>query len=137
MHWMLLPLKRYAQFSGRSRRMEYWMFALFQILLVVAVMVIVGVAALVADNSATVGGIVTLLLGLYCLFILGLIIPSLAVQVRRFHGIDMSGWSVFLGFIPIVGGIIVLVLLCKNGTPGDNRFGPNPRETENIGDVFA
>lgn len=120
MEWMLMPLKRYADFSGRSRRKEYWMFLLGVIIAAVILSIVEGVLGL----QGMVGGVygpLTLLL------ILGIIIPSIAVQVRRFHDQDKSGWFVLLGFIPIVGGLIVLVFMLLEGTKGPNRFGPDPK----------
>ena len=115
MEWMLMPLKRYAEFSGRSRRKEYWMFYLL-IIIVYVVLAILG--SLVGES---VGGI---LIGI---FALGIIIPAIAVQVRRFHDQDKSGWFVLLGLIPLVGGIIVLVFMCLEGTRGPNQYGPDPK----------
>ena len=71
---------------------------------------------------ATLGGA---LLGI---FALGSFIPALAVQVRRFHDQDKSGWMVLLAFIPFIGGLIVLVFMCLEGTRGGNRFGPDPKD---------
>jgi uncharacterized membrane protein YhaH (DUF805 family) len=118
MEWMLLPLRRYADFSGRSRRKEYWLFALG-----------VFIAAMVA---ATIDGILGLGSGYspYGLFsvvlLLGVLVPALAVQVRRFHDQDRSGWFVLLNLIPFVGGLIVFVFMVLEGTRGDNRYGPDP-----------
>ena len=132
MYWMLLPLRRFADFAGRSRRTEFWMFTLFQIILIAVVMTLASALAIAAMS-----GLATVLMVAYLLFNIALLIPSLAVQVRRFHDVDMSGWSVLLGLIPFAGPIIVLVCMCKDGTPGDNRFGPDPKERGSVGDVFA
>jgi uncharacterized membrane protein YhaH (DUF805 family) len=124
MEWMLLPLKRYADFSGRSSRKEYWMFLLGYILAVI----VVGILFVIARP-----------LGLLALVVLGFgaIIPSIAVQVRRFHDQDRSGWMALLALIPYIGGIVVLVFMCLPGTEGPNRFGENPLGAGNLGDVFA
>lgn len=119
---MIMPLKRYADFQGRSRRKEYWMFILFQILLLVPLMLI----AIALDSGGSEGGIV--LVGLIGLFVLGFLVPTLAVQVRRFHDQDKSGWFVLLGVIPYIGGFIMLVFMCLEGTRGTNRFGPDPKD---------
>lgn len=138
MEWMLMPLRRYADFSGRSRRKEYWMFVLGSIILYAIVGVIFFALAAVggqgADDSLDAGGIIAILL--VAAVALGLFIPTLAVQVRRFHDQDRSGWMVLLGLIPYVGGIVVLVFMCLEGTRGENRFGPDSKG-ENLGDVFA
>ena len=69
------------------------------------------------------------MLGVGLIFLVGLaiIIPAIAVQVRRFHDQDKSGWFVLLNFVPYVGGIIVLVFMCLEGTKGENRYGPDPK----------
>lgn len=129
MDWMLMPYRRYFDFSGRSRRKEYWMFALFSVIVVmVAVMLMFagGVAASEAGGSA--GPMFWLGGAIIGVFGLGSIIPSIAVQVRRFHDQDRSGWMVLLGFIPYVGGLIVLVFMCLEGTRGNNRYGPDPKD---------
>jgi uncharacterized membrane protein YhaH (DUF805 family) len=64
--------------------------------------------------------------GLLVIYALAILVPSLAVQVRRFHDQDKSGWFILLGFIPAVGGLIVLVFMCLPGTPGSNQYGPDP-----------
>lgn len=123
MEWMLMPLKRYADFSGRSRRKEYWMFFLF-VFIVYVVLALVGGGLGAATGGEAGGGIGMILL---VIFVLAIFIPSLAVQVRRFHDQDKSGWFVLLGLIPFVGGLIVLVFMLMEGTKGPNRFGPDPK----------
>ncbi|KEQ52592.1 DUF805 domain-containing protein [Sphingobium chlorophenolicum] len=132
MEYMFLPLKRYADFSGRSRRKEYWMFLLGYVLLMMVTAILAAVVAAAASTRFT--GPFFLLFGLLTL---GLLIPSLAVQVRRFHDQDKSGWFWLLNFVPYVGGIIVLVFMCLEGTKGPNRFGPDPKEVENLSDIFS
>lgn len=143
MEWMIMPLKRYADFQGRSRRMEYWMFALMNF---VISMVLVGPTmfsifaaagdptSYEADPFAAVGTLGMLGLGIYGLYALAILIPSIAVVVRRLHDRDMSGWW-YLGFIvasivPFVGfiaSIAFIVIMFLPGTPGPNRFGPDPK----------
>ena len=135
MEWTLLPLKRYADFSGRSRRKEYWMFAL-GLLILYAVVFAVGT---MLGGRGEPGSPSMLPSVLFVIVALALLIPSLAVQVRRFHDQDKSGWMVLLGFIPFVGGLIVLVFMCLPGTTGANRFGPDPLDpsgTRDLGEVF-
>ena len=129
MEWMLMPLKRYADFSGRSRRKEYWMFTLFTFL----VGIVAGVLGILLGGTSEAGpnGIFFVLVGIP---ILALLIPSIAVTVRRFHDQDKSGWFYLLALIPYVGGIIVLVFMCLEGTRGPNRFGPDPKQA--VDDVF-
>ena len=119
MEWMMMPLQRYADFSGRSRRKEYWMFFLFVIIVALVLGIIEGVLGLT--------GMIGPYGPLTALFLLGIIIPGIAVQVRRFHDQDKTGWFVLLGLIPIVGGLIVLVFMCLEGTRGPNQYGPDPK----------
>ena len=132
MEYMLLPLKRYADFSGRSRRKEYWMFILGYTVSLIALAIL---ALLLGGQPSGGTSLMVILLGLLVLLLL---VPSLAVQVRRFHDQDKSGWLVLLNFIPYVGGLIVLVFMCLEGTRGDNRFGPDPKQTAaDVGEIFS
>jgi uncharacterized membrane protein YhaH (DUF805 family) len=121
MEWMLMPLKRYADFSGRSRRKEYWMFVLGVIIAEIVVSIIEGVLGL----RGMIGGVYGPLM---LILVLGLLVPSLAVMVRRLHDQDKSGWFVLLALIPLIGGLILLVFMCLEGTRGPNRFGPDPKD---------
>ena len=104
-------MRNYANFSGRARRSEYWFFFLFYLLAYV-------VASIV---DAVIGvPVVTLVVAL------GLLVPSLAVGVRRLHDIGKSGWFLLVGLIPLVGSIILIVWACTDGEV-DNRYGPNPK----------
>ena len=129
LEWMLLPLKRYADFSGRSRRKEYWMFVLGVFLAAIVLSIIEGILGM----SGMVGGVYG---PLTTIFLLAVIIPSIAVQVRRFHDQDKSGWMVLLALIPILGGLAVLIFMCLEGTRGSNRFGPDPKDPASA-QVFA
>lgn len=112
-------LNKYATFEGRARRAEYWYFVLLTTVLSIAAQII-GVAG--RD-----GGLITLLLlGALALISLALIIPGIAVSVRRLHDTGRSGWFLLLGLIPVVGGILLLVWTCSRGTEGPNRFGADP-----------
>lgn len=140
MEWMLMPYRRYADFSGRSRRKEYWMFILFTAIVyaVLATLLFAGgfrMSAATGEPSS--GMLVWVAGGLFLLFVLVSFIPALAASVRRLHDQDKSGWFLLLQFIPYVGGIIIIVLMCIDGTKGENRFGPDPKGAQNLGDVFA
>lgn len=140
MNWMLLPLKRYAEFSGRSRRMEYWMFALLNVIVVTVFLLMSGGFAAVSDPGSTgdpsatfaaLFGGMGIILVIYCLAIL---LPSIAVTVRRLHDRNMSGWwylgAIIGSMIPVLGflvSIAFLVLMALPGTTGPNRFGPDPK----------
>ena len=134
MEWMLMPLKRYADFSGRSRRKEYWMWVLFQVILFTGVTIVGGIVFGFGDPAS--GGLGGILLILLALLGLAFLIPNIAVTVRRFHDQDKSGWWFLLNFIPYIGGIIVLVFMCIEGIKGPNRFGPDPQVGDH-GDVIA
>jgi len=142
MEWMTLPLKRYADFSGRSRRLEYWMYTLFLVLVTFASIILaVSISVAVAggnSKSATAPLLLVALIGFFFLAYLAVLVPTLAVQVRRFHDQDLSGWFVLLGFIPYLGALIMLIFMCIDGTPGPNRFGPDPKgRGEGYSNVFA
>lgn len=153
MNWMIMPFKRYADFKGRSRRMEFWMFALLNsIVWLVLVMMqmgsTAGFAELAADEQNNPLAIYGVLFSgtfgiLLALWALATIIPSIAVTVRRLHDRDMSGWwylGVIIGsLIPLINILIslgFLILMFLPGTPGPNRFGPDPKDPTNA-EVFA
>jgi len=128
MEWMLMPLKRYAEFSGRSRRKEYWMFVLGVVIVYAIIALLFGAGVFTGENVDGVGLLGGTAMIVLVIFALAVFIPALAVQVRRFHDQDKSGWFVLLNLIPYLGGIIVLVMMCLEGTKGSNRFGPDPKE---------
>ncbi|MBO7747620.1 DUF805 domain-containing protein [Paenibacillus sp. MWE-103] len=113
MEWYLKVLQNYVGFTGRARRKEYWMFVLFNILVSIALAVVDGLL-----------GSGRLLSGLYSLAVL---LPTLAVTVRRLHDTGRSGWWYFIILIPFVGAIVLLVFVCLDGEPNDNQYGPNPK----------
>jgi uncharacterized membrane protein YhaH (DUF805 family) len=119
--WMAEPIRKYATFEGRARRAEYWWFELF-LILVSIVLAIVDMSVFGLEFLKDYGGIGPI----GGLFSLAMLVPSLAVSVRRLHDKDKSGWYLLIGLIPLVGGIILLVWFCQRGTIGDNRFGPDP-----------
>lgn len=114
MNYYLAVLKKYVVFSGRAQRAEYWYFVLFSILASIALSIVSNV---VGDNGNTLG----------LLYSLAVFLPSLAVLVRRLHDTGRSGWMALLMFIPLIGGIWLLVLMCFDSKPGDNKYGPNPK----------
>jgi len=123
MEWATLPLKRYAEFTGRSRRKEYWMFGLLSLGNYIKASVLDRIAGMNGMIFGTYGPITALVA-------LGLLVPSLAVSIRRLHDSDRSGWWLLLGLVPMVGEIIVLVFMVLKGTRGANRFGANPKAVE-------
>jgi uncharacterized membrane protein YhaH (DUF805 family) len=134
MNWMLLPLRRFFDFRGRSRRKEFWMFVLFLLLasmflpLVDSLLGLGGSSATyrqvgsheVAMGYGLSGGLLTGLFGF------AMIVPGLAVSVRRLHDTDKSGWWLLIGLIPLIGGLFLLYHYVQPGTHGPNRFGPDP-----------
>jgi uncharacterized membrane protein YhaH (DUF805 family) len=158
MEYMFLPLKRYAEFSGRSRRMEYWMFFVFQFLIGLVfqflLLAVGGSGVMMAGGDPTAvaatGGAIMIVLLLMLVVQLALLIPSLAVTVRRLHDTNRSGWWILgpvagyvlafagagmesnavslIGLLVILGlGITLLVFMFLDGTPGPNRYGEDPK----------
>ena len=123
MNWFLLALKRYAVFSGRSRRSEFWMFMLFY----VAIVFVLAVVDLILGklNSKVGIGLISGVVGA------ALIIPSVAVTARRLHDIGLSGWWQLITFIPF-GALILLALMIKDSTPASNKYGPNPKASQQL-----
>jgi uncharacterized membrane protein YhaH (DUF805 family) len=147
MEWATLPLKRYAEFTGRSRRKEYW----FYVLLLIVVGVVIGVVERALGLTGMVGpyGPVSLLFGV------ATFVPSLAVGVRRLHDTDRSGWWLLIGYAPLllslcltyigslsmamilslialVGFIVLLVFMVLEGTKGPNQYGADPKGAEGV-----
>ena len=118
MNWYLEVLKKYAVFSGRARRKEYWYFVLFNIIIAVVLAVIDRVI------GTSHGGGAGLLGSLYSLAVL---LPGIAVTVRRLHDTDRSGWWLLIGLIPVIGAIVLFVFVVGDSTPGENQYGPNPK----------
>lgn len=142
MDWMFLPLKRYADFQGRSRRKEYWMFWLLTVIIMAVLYTLLfatmpampqpgpdGMVDPAAAEAAMSGGS-SIVFILIMVVGLALLIPSLAVTVRRLHDQDKSGWMILLGLIPLVGGLIIFIFMLLDGTRGPNRFGPDPKEVD-------
>lgn len=121
MDWYVMVWRKYAQFTGRSRRKEYWMFALINM---IAVAVLYGAATVALLNGSTGSAVmVYLLCGAYGL---AAIIPGLSVSVRRLHDTNKSGWWLLLCLIPL-GGLVILAFCCIEGDPGPNQYGPSPK----------
>ena len=119
MKWWLKAMSQYADFSGRARRQEFWMFWLFTLLFAVACGLIDGLTGTYSVEAGVglVGG----------LFSLATLIPSIAVSIRRLHDIGRSGWFILLGLIPIVGIFIMLVFYFKDSEKGVNKWGRSPK----------
>jgi len=114
MEWYIKVIKNnYANAKGRARRKEYWMFFLFNMLFVI------------------IAAIIDYILGtfplIYLMYVVAVICPSIAVAIRRLHDVGKSGWWYFIGLIPIIGPIWLLILLCTDGNPSENIYGPSPK----------
>jgi len=117
--WAKRPIvEKYADFSGRAPRAEYWWFALF--------VAIAEIILMIVDSLIGTGGIVGSYGILVMVFMLAMIVPQIAVGVRRLHDTNHSGWWLLIAFIPLIGVIVLLVFFITSGDPGENRYGPNP-----------
>lgn len=121
MYWYLEALKKYAVFGGRARRKEYWYFVLFNLIISITLAFIDGVAGTYSPPAG-----MGLLGGIYALAVL---IPGIAVAVRRLHDTGRSGWWILIALIPIVGIIVLVVFMVQNSNPGQNEYGANPKES--------
>jgi uncharacterized membrane protein YhaH (DUF805 family) len=119
MNWYLEVLKKYTVFDGRAELKEYWWFSLFSFIIIIVLSVI---DIVTGTFNVNVG--LGLLGGIYTLAVL---IPSIAVSVRRLHDTDRSGWWLLINGIPLIGVIVFLVFTGQAGTPGDNQYGSNPK----------
>ena len=120
MNWYLKCLKQYADFRGRARRKEYWMFTLFNIIFAIVAMLIDNVVGTVSPELGY--GV------FYVLYVLAMFIPGLAVSVRRLHDVGKSGWMILIALIPLIGVIWLLVLMVTDSNPGENEYGQNPKD---------
>lgn len=121
MNYYSICLSKFADFSGRARRREYWTFALVNCLIAM-LLLILGLAF--GEDSPASNIMVTI-------FYLIMLVPNLSVSVRRLHDIGKSGWYMFLGLIPLIGGLILLVWALMDSEPGENQYGKNPKEGDN------
>jgi|KBSSwiStaDraftv2_1062776.scaffolds.fasta_scaffold198830_3 uncharacterized membrane protein YhaH (DUF805 family) len=128
MHYIKYVYRNYATFDGRARRAEYWTFVAF-------FMVVVIVGALISKLGS---GLQFVAEAAFGLFVLGSFIPALALRVRRLHDINRSGFWIFIGLLPIIGALVLLVLSLMPGTRGTNRFGADPKGAgSEMSEVFA
>jgi len=122
MEWYLKVLHQYADFTGRARRKEYWMFTL--------VSAIISVVLAIVDNVLATG-----LLGL--LYSLAVLLPSLAVGARRLHDTGRSGWWLLIGIIPLIGWIVIIVFLATEGERQPNAYGSDPKAVPGEAAAFS
>jgi uncharacterized membrane protein YhaH (DUF805 family) len=124
MSWYLKCLRQYADVSGRARRKEFWMFVLFNLLIVVALRIVDHATGLTYGRHGGQGF-------LHSFYTLVVFIPGVAVAVRRMHDIGKSGWHLLVAFIPLVGAFVLLYWYAKDGDPGANAYGANPKAAGN------
>lgn len=119
--------ENYANFNGRARRAEYWWFALMNIIILIIAAILDNVLGLNFQPAPY--GI------LYMIYAFAVLIPGIAVAVRRLHDVNKSGWFYFIILIPIIGAIWLLILFCTEGTKGENNYGPDPKGGDSINQI--
>ena len=119
MNYYVDVLKKYAVFDGRARRKEYWYFFLFNIIITIVLVIIDGSTGTLNPEAG-----IGLLGGIYALAVL---LPAIAVAVRRLHDTDRSGWWLLISLIPLIGAIVLIVFLATDSNPGNNQYGVNPK----------
>ncbi|MEV1285527.1 DUF805 domain-containing protein [Micromonospora sp. NPDC049679] len=115
-------LSQYAGFGGRARRSEYWWFFLFTLILSIVAGILDGALGTDIGSDPSSTGVIGIIVSL------ALLLPGLAVTVRRLHDTDRSAWWLLIGLVPLVGGIVLLVFALKDGTRGGNRYGADPKD---------
>ena len=122
MQWYLKVMRdNYANFNGRARRKEYWMFTLFFLLFALLAGFVIGILSAVGETVAMIAIILAVV------WYLAHLVPSLAVTVRRLHDTGKSGWFYLLAIIPYIGGLIIFIFTVIEGDKGDNKYGPDPK----------
>ncbi|MEU1779715.1 DUF805 domain-containing protein [Streptomyces abikoensis] len=116
MDWYIAVLKKYAVFSGRARRQEYWMFTLIS----TVISIVLAIADAVFGTGSLIGTV----------YVVAVFLPSLAATVRRLHDTDRSAWWILFGLIPVVGWIVLLVFMCLDTKPEPNKYGPSPKHVQ-------
>ncbi|WBL26559.1 DUF805 domain-containing protein [Zunongwangia sp. HGR-M22] len=127
MKWYLKAFRQYSDFNGRARRKEYFMFGLFNALFTILCIALSSALSAWLETPA--------FIGIYVLYMLATLVPSIAVSVRRLHDIGKSGWMLLVNFIPLVGPIWMLILLITDSDPENNEYGANPKQEFIIQDI--
>jgi uncharacterized membrane protein YhaH (DUF805 family) len=112
-YWKRVVLERYAQFTGRSRRAEFWWYALAGLIIGIAFNILIAISSFFWV--------------IYAIYGLAVLIPGLAVGVRRLHDTDKSGWWLLIALVPLVGIIVLIVFWATDGTPGPNQYGASEK----------
>ena len=122
MEWYLKVMRdNYANFNGRARRKEYWMFTLFFLLFALIGGFIIGILSAVSETASLIALI------LVAVWYLAHLVPSLAVTVRRLHDTGKSGWLYLIALIPYIGSFVIFIFTVLDGDRGDNAYGPDPK----------
>jgi uncharacterized membrane protein YhaH (DUF805 family) len=121
MNWYLKVLRQYADFKGRARRKEFWMFTLFHTIFYIALVILDNLLGTTRQGVFSFGW-------LESIYYWATFVPTLAVTCRRLHDIGKSGWWNLLIFVLLVGWIILTVWRCKDSQAGENKYGTNPKE---------
>lgn len=124
MNWYLEVLKKYAVFSGRARRTEFWTFTLVNIVVTTLLAFIDNSSGMTVSTDVTAAYGVGILSSLYGLAVL---IPHLAVSVRRLHDTGRSGWWWLIGLVPVIGAVVLIIFAAQDSQPGSNEYGANPK----------
>ncbi len=120
MNWYIKVLKNYVTFNGRARRKEYWIFFL--------VNTIISAVLTSVDSFIAGPGNIGIFYYIGILYSLAVLLPGLAVSIRRLHDTGRSGWWLLILLIPLIGAIVLLIFMAQDSNPGENQFGPNPKE---------
>ncbi len=130
MKWFIKAFRQYADFSGRASRQEFWMFVLFNLLFAMAWAFVAGLlTGLLSDLFGYETESLIFMYKLMSVYYAVTAVPAMAVGVRRLHDTGRSGWWMLIGLIPLVGGIWLIVWMCSDDNPGDNRYGSPPDGT--------
>lgn len=123
MKWYVKVLKQYADFSGRARRKEYWMFFLVNLIISFAIGFVSGFIGGVSQDPT----LASALMIPSILYSLAVLIPSIAVGVRRLHDTNRSGWWLLISLVPVIGAIVLIVFFVQDSQAGSNQYGENPK----------
>ena len=119
---------KYATFSGRATRSEYWFFYLFNVIMCLGLVAVCAIIGAIFKGAAGAVGGYTVGAILYWIYALAAFIPNLAVSVRRLHDTGRSGFNLLWLFLPVIGLIIIFVYMVTGSNPGDNAYGPEPEK---------
>lgn len=122
LYWYIDMWKNATNFDGRSRRKAYWMVVLVNF-----------VISFILATLSVFFWIFDVITTIYCI---ALILPGISLGIRRLHDIGKSGWWLLIGFVPIIGAVVLLIFYCMDSVPGENEYGPNPKEVDYRTDVF-